>query len=287
MGQSALMRTAGRTVQEATIVGEAAQALSLSGAPGASGPPSGGEPVFAPTGSNAPAQNSSLSVRELVEKSLSEARDYAQQWDTFKRGADPSLRPPRGNLLLQAIIPVVRKERPVILSANQPDDIEQAVQFGVRNNVRVIITGGSEADRAAAVLNTNGVPVIYTGLFGSIGASDSYDRHFSAPKRIFDAGIKFCIATSDSSNLTLHAGLAAAYGLPKEEALKAITLYPAQILGVGKDFGSIEVGKIADLILTDGDPLEYRTKIRRMFIGGVEVPLVSRHSQLYDQFKKK
>lgn len=287
MGQSALMRTAGRTVEEATVVGEAAQALSLSGAPGTAAPPSGGEPVFAPSGSAAPAQTSPLSVREQVERSLSEAREFAQQWEAYRRGADPSARPPRENLLLQAIIPVVRKERPVILSANQPDDIEQAVQFGVRNDLRVIITGGSEADRAAAVLNRYGVPVIYTGLFGGVGGNDSYDRHFSAPKRIFDAGIKFCIATSASSNLTLHAGLAAAYGLPKEEALKAITLYPAQILGVGKDLGSIEVGKIADLILTDGDPLEYRTKIRRMFIGGVEVPLVSRHSQLYEQFRKK
>jgi imidazolonepropionase-like amidohydrolase len=116
---------------------------------------------------------------------------------------------------------------------------------------------------------------------------NQYDRHYALPKRLWEQGIKFCIANSDYPNVALLAGMAAAYGLPKEEALKAITLYPAQILGVERDLGSLEVGKIADLLLCDGDPLEFKTKIKKMYINGVDTPLVSKHSELYDEYRKK
>ena len=135
--------------------------------------------------------------------------------------------------------------------------------------------------------NKAGVPVIFTDLLSTPQAADIYDKNFTAPKRLLDAGVKFCIASTETPALTMHAGMAAAYGLPKEEALRAITLYPAQILGVDKDLGSLEVGKIADLLITDGDPLEYRTQIKRIFINGVEAPLTSRHRRLYDEFRRK
>ena len=150
-----------------------------------------------------------------------------------------------------------------------------------------IVTGGRDADKAAESLNKNGVPVIFTDLLSLPAGADTYDKNFSGPKRLFETGVKFCIATSETPALALQAGMAAAFGLPKDEALKAITLYPAQILGVDKDLGSLDVGKIADLLITDGDPLEYRTQIKRIFVNGVEAPMTSKHRQLYDEYRRR
>jgi imidazolonepropionase-like amidohydrolase len=103
--------------------------------------------------------------------------------------------------------------------------------------------------------------------------------------------VRFCISTGDSGahvrDLPFQAGMAAAFGLPRAEALKAVTLYPAQIMGVSDRLGSIEAGKLANLVVTDGDLLEARTNVRYLFIGGRQIPLVSRHTQLYETFKDR
>ena len=105
------------------------------------------------------------------------------------------------------------------------------------------------------------------------------------------AGVRFCISSGDNGpnvrNLPYYAGMAAAFGLPKADALKAVTLYPAQIMNVGDRMGSIEVGKMANLVVTDGDLLETRTTVRHLFIDGREVNLTSRHTELYDAFKNR
>ena len=105
------------------------------------------------------------------------------------------------------------------------------------------------------------------------------------------AGVKFAISTgndgSEVRDLPYHAGLAGAFGLPKDEALKAVTLYPAQILGIADRYGSIEVGKMADIVVTDGDILEPRTNIKYLFINGRLLPLTSRHTELFDSFKDR
>jgi imidazolonepropionase-like amidohydrolase len=120
---------------------------------------------------------------------------------------------------------------------------------------------------------------------------DPYDSLFENAAKLQAAGVRFCISTGDSGahvrDLPFNAGMAAAYGLPKLEALKSVTLYPAQILGVADRVGSIDVGKIANLVVTDGDMLEARTHIRYLFIGGRQIPLVSRHTVLNDQFKDR
>ena len=109
------------------------------------------------------------------------------------------------------------------------------------------------------------------------------------PAKLQQAGVRFCISTGDSGaesrNLPYNAGMAAAYGLPKDEAIKSVTLYPAQILGLGDKLGSLETGKIANVVVTDGDLLEARTRARYLFINGRMVPLTSRHTELYEQFK--
>ena len=120
---------------------------------------------------------------------------------------------------------------------------------------------------------------------------DAYDSMYEIAAKLQAADVRFCISTGDSGahvrDLPFHAGMAAAFGLPKVEALKAVTLYPAQILGVADRVGSIEVGKIANLVIADGDLLEPRSNIRYLFINGRQLPLVSRHTMLNDEFKDR
>jgi imidazolonepropionase-like amidohydrolase len=118
---------------------------------------------------------------------------------------------------------------------------------------------------------------------------DPYDSQFAMAGELYKAGVKFAIQTNDASNvrtLPFHAGTAAAFGLPKEEALKAVTLYPAQIFGVDSLVDSIEPGKIANLVVSDGDILEFRTRIKHLFINGHPVDLSTRHTKLYDKINR-
>jgi imidazolonepropionase-like amidohydrolase len=120
---------------------------------------------------------------------------------------------------------------------------------------------------------------------------EGYDAAYKAPLELFKAGVRFCISSNGDiqphRNLPYHAAMAAAYGLPKEEALKAVTLYSAEILGVSDRVGSIDVGKDATLIVTTGDPLEIRTHVNAAYIQGRPVDLTSRHTKLYEKYRTK
>jgi len=119
---------------------------------------------------------------------------------------------------------------------------------------------------------------------------DDYDVNYSLASKLSKAGVRFAFQTNDAAyvrNLPFQAGTSAAFGLSKDEALKAVTIYPAQIFGVDKLIGSVEVGKMANLIVTDGDPLEFKTSVKHMFINGKPVDLSSRHTKLYDKFNAR
>ncbi|HXH70331.1 MAG TPA: amidohydrolase family protein, partial [Pyrinomonadaceae bacterium] len=138
----------------------------------------------------------------------------------------------------------------------------------------------------------NNIAVIYTNIYNlPVRDDDAYDYLFEAPAKLQKAGVRFAVSSGNDGpeirDLPYHAGLAAAYGLPKDEALKAVTLYPAQILGISDRLGSIETGKIANIVVADGDILEPRTNIKYLFIGGRMLPLTSRHTKLFEQFKDR
>jgi imidazolonepropionase-like amidohydrolase len=119
---------------------------------------------------------------------------------------------------------------------------------------------------------------------------DPYDLLYSNAAALHAAGVPFSIRTTEAHNarnLPYHAATCAAFGLPKEEALKSITIYPAQIFGVADKIGSLEPGKIANVIVTNGDPLEIRTNVLRVFIGGEDIPMDSYHTLLYEKFRQR
>ena len=228
---------------------------------------------------------------EALRTMFRDAEAYGRAQDVYAR--DPRSVPrPTTDLKLAALVPYARGERPVIFRAERERDIRGAVRFAEELKLKPVIIGGSEAGRAAQFLKEKNVPVILDSVLNMpLREDDAYDSLFENASKLQAAGVRFCISTGDSGahvrDLPFHAGMAAAHGLPKIEALKAVTLYPAQILGVADRVGSIEQGKLANLVVTDGDILEARTRVRHLFIGGRQIPLVSRHTMLYDQFKDR
>ena len=227
---------------------------------------------------------------EDLKKFFKDAENYAFVKEAYEK--DKSLPAPKTDLRLEAMIPYVRGERPVLFRVERERDIRAVARFVEEHKLKGVIIGGQEAWKAADVLAKNNIAVIYTNIYNlPVRDDDAYDSLFEAPAKLQKAGVKFAVSTGDGGaevrDLPYHAGLASAYGLPKEEALKSVTLYPAQILGVDDRLGSIEVGKIANIVVTDGDLLEPRTNIKYLFINGRLMPLTSRHTELYERFKDR
>ncbi len=227
---------------------------------------------------------------EDLKKLFKDAENFAKVKEAYAK--DKTLPMPSADLKMDALIPYVRGEKPIIFTAERERDIRDVAKFVNEKKVKGIILGGQEAWKAADDLKKNNIAVIYTNIYSlPVQDDDAYDYLFSAPMKMSQAGVKFCISTGDSGaevrDLPYHAGLAGAYGLAKDEALKSVTLYAAQILGIGDRLGSIEVGKMANIVVTDGDILEPRTTIKYLFINGRLLPLTSRHTELYDSFKDR
>jgi imidazolonepropionase-like amidohydrolase len=196
------------------------------------------------------------------------------------------------DLRLEALVPVVEGKVPVVLHADLERDIRAALAFADEMKLtNLILSGAQDAGRVLPELKKRNIPVILGPILALPAREDDpYDLLFSNAKLLFDNGIRFSVQSQEAHNtrnLPYHAAACAAFGLPKEEALKAVTLYPAQIFGVADRLGSLEVGKEASLIVTDGDPLEIRTNVKRVFIAGEEISMESRHTKLYEKFSNR
>jgi imidazolonepropionase-like amidohydrolase len=191
----------------------------------------------------------------------------------------------------EAMLPVLRSEIPVIIHADDTRQIRAAVSWANTNRLRMVLADGRDAWRVADLLASNSVPVIFNHVFSlPQSETDDYAVHFRAPSVLSQAGVKFAFSGTGGSlvkNLPYLAAQAVAFGLPPEEALKGLTLYPAQIAGVAERLGSIEVGKDATFFVTDGDVLDIRSQVKRMWIGGAEVSLENRHTRLYEKYKNR
>lgn len=218
---------------------------------------------------------------------LEEWLDEARRYDEAVRAGRPVPR----DLKLETMAKVVRKELPLLVTANDQRDIRNAVEFAGKHALRIVILGGREAWKERALLAEKGIPVILgpTQTLPS-GQDEGYDEQYAQPGMLHEAGVKFAISTfnsSDSRTLPYEAGTAVPYGLPRDEALRAITIYPAEILGVADQLGTIETGKLANLVITDGDPLDIRTQVRHVIINGYDVGLGNRHSDLYEKYRAR
>jgi len=193
---------------------------------------------------------------------------------------------------MQALLPVMRGDRCLMIEVNASKDIQAALKWVAERKVKkVILTGVAEGWRVAGEIAKSGIPVIAGPVLAvPTREYDRYDKAYANPGLLKKAGVKVALRTSGAENvrnLPYHAAFAAAYGLGKEEALRAVTIVPAEIFGVADKLGSIEVGKNATLLVSDGDPFETKTNIKHVFIDGWKVPMVSRQTELYDEFLKR
>jgi imidazolonepropionase-like amidohydrolase len=197
----------------------------------------------------------------------------------------------RRDIRLEAMIPVIDGKMPLLVRAERERMIKDAVEFADKEKVKIIIADPREIGSTGQLLKSRNIPVVLGKTFQlPMRDDDPYDEPYTLPNQFYKAGVKFCFGTFDvefARNVPFEAAQAAAFGLPRDEALKGLTIHSAEILGAAEQLGSIEKGKIADFILTDGDPLEAKTNIKQMFIGGREVSLESRHTREYEKWMKR
>ncbi len=238
---------------------------------------------------------------EEIEKRAAKAKERLKDiWDqavlyaridSAHRTAPERDRTPEYAPEMTALVPVVRGEAPLLIEVNAARDIDSAIAWVRARRVRAIFTGVAEGWRVADRIAAANIPCIVGPILSIPNrASDRYDKAYANPGLLAKAGVTVAIRTGESANvrnLPYHAGFAAAYGMGREEALRAVTIVPARIFGVDSLIGSLEVGKQATLFIADGDPFEPATNVLHLFIDGYRVPMQSRHIDLYREFIKR
>jgi imidazolonepropionase-like amidohydrolase len=280
-GQSALIQLAGWTPPEMVVKAPAAMHIRF--------------PRLR-SGSASADEEEEKERRKAYTKAVDALRDMLRDAQAYGKAAaarvnDSRVRRYDRDLALEALVPVVQGRMPVVMHASLARDIKAALAFADEFQLKVILAGAQDVARVLDDVKRRNIPVILGPILSLPQREDDpYDLLFTNAKTLHDAGIPFAIQTSDAHNarnLPYQAASCAAFGLPKDVALKSVTLSPAQIWGVADRLGSLEVGKSASLIVTDGDPLEIRTNVKRVFIAGEEIPMDSRHTLLYEKFSRR
>ena len=238
--------------------------------------------------------------KKRIEKRKQKHADFDALIDEVQRyGESRKARPDQTptDVRLESMLSVVNGELPLIAEANDQQQIESAVAYAQRHGLKLQIYGGYDAVESAELLKKYDVPVIVAGVYRlPMRRNDAYDASYSLPQRLRAAGVQYCIGGAGAGspngaaaarNLPYHAACAVAYGLPPEEAIRAITLSSAEILGVADRIGSLSVGKDATLIISTGDILETESNVTHAWIQGRKVDLGSRHQMLYEKYREK
>ncbi|MFN3653008.1 MAG: amidohydrolase family protein [Armatimonadota bacterium] len=195
------------------------------------------------------------------------------------------------DLKLTALQPYVKGELPVLFEVNRKEEIEGALALTEEYRLRSILSGVLEADQVTKLLKEKQAKCLVGSILSQpSGTREAYDQLFALPAALHEAGIPFALVSGDTANarnLPYHAAMAISYGLPADAALRAVTLAPAEILGVEKDYGSLAVGKVGNLFLATGDPFDPRTQVKHLFIQGRPVDLDNRHEALYRKFLQR
>jgi len=206
-------------------------------------------------------------------------------------GAKPDHKgaPPKRDLKLEALLPYLHGEKPVVLAAYESYEVEVAMSLAKEFHLKVILNHVTHAQDVLDQIASYHVPVIVGSIYDFPRPDERYDAVYTLPAELQKRGVKIAMSSAGGGeggdrNLPYAAGYAVAYGLPYDEALKAITLNPAEMFGLGDSLGSLDVGKTANVVVANGDPLDVRTSVKQVFIEGSAVPMVSRQTRLRDEY---
>ena len=267
-GQGAMIDMIGNTVEQMSIVSPIGMFASMS------------ENARGTVGG--PRAAITMRLREVLE----DARAYARNRQSFERGETREYSASR--LDMEALQPVLAGRQPLVLEAHRASDIQLALRMAREYDLKLIVTGGTEAWMVADDLARARVPVIVKVLNNLPQSFESLGATYENAARLRRAGVHVALTSGETFkafNLRQEAGNAVAYGLPWAEAFRAVTLYPAQIWGVADRYGSLEPGKVANVVVWSGDPFEMLTNVEHVIIRGQQVPLVSRETQLRDRYR--
>ncbi len=274
-GQSALINLSGWNYEEMTVNPSVAMHIYW---------PSTRMPSWLPKPAIEQAQKAATENMRVLDATFADAMSYRAKAQSDKTARD---------MRLEALQPVINGELPLFIHANELTQIRGALSFAAKYKLKLTLVGALDAWRVADELKAANVQVILGSPFNlPMRRSESYDVQYSAAAKLNAAGVKIAIAGDGSGmdaslekNIAYLAAQSAAFGLPADQALRAITLSAAEILGVSDRLGSIDVGKDANLILVRGDVLEITSPIRRIFIAGVDMPMTSRHTELCERYQ--
>jgi imidazolonepropionase-like amidohydrolase len=221
-----------------------------------------------------------------------DVQDYEARRDAAAKKDDKTF---KRDLKLEALIPYLKGQRPVVIGVYEAYDIEVIMGLAQEFHLKVILNHVTHSQEVLDKIAAWKVPVIIGSIYDFPLANERYDAVYTLPAELAKRGVKIAISSADAGgptsshsarNLPYAAGFAVAYGLPYDEALKAITLNVAEMFGFGGTLGSLDVGKTANVVLANGDPLDVRTDVKQVYIQGVAVPMVSRQTKLRDEYSK-
>jgi imidazolonepropionase-like amidohydrolase len=287
-GQDAFIQLAGASANDMLLVRDAAMPLNFTG-----------EQRRNESRETRGYPSTRMGMAAQLRQAFIDAQDYAAKWaDYEKKKAEPGDKnsdkkgpppPPKRDLKLEALLPYLKGDKPVVLAAEESNDVQTAVRLASEFHLKFVLNHVTHAQAVLDEIAALKVPVIVGPIYDEPKPEERYDTVYRLPAELHKRGVKIAFASYDSHNarnLPYAAGYAVAFGLPSEEALRAITLSPAEIWGVADKLGSLDVGKTANVVVANGDPLDVKTDIKRVFIGGLEIPMKSRQTELRDQYMK-
>ena len=290
-GQAALIHTDGWTWEDMEINRSAAVHLLFPSIGGRGGRGEGTPPDFGPDLIPGAAGGTYTQARRTYEQQIGKLADFFDEARNYQKAR--AANPPGfvRNLKFEAMLPVLERKLPVAVSASRASTIHDAIAFAEKQNIRIVILQPREIGKVGPELKAKNIPVIFGRVLALPETEDSaYDEAFTLPSEAYKAGVKFAFGTFNNEfvrNLPYQAATAVAFGLPYDEALKAVTINPAEIWGAGDKLGSVEKGKVADLVVTDGDPLEIQTQVKHLYIKGKEIALSNKQTRLYDKYNSR
>lgn len=235
-----------------------------------------------------------MGVAAQLRQAFIDAQDYQQKLADYN--AKPTdakgekKTPPKRDLKHEALIPYLKGEKPVLLTALEPSDLQVAMKLAKEFNLKVILGQVTYSQKMLDAIADSKLPVIVGNIYALPKANERYDAVFAMPAELQKRGVKIAFAAFRAHHvrdLPYAAGYAVAYGLPWEEAMKALTINPAEIWGVSDQLGSLEAGKTANVVVANGDPLDVKTDVKHVFIAGRQIPMKSRQTELRDAYMKK
>src|SRR5215471_8319327 len=281
-GQDAFIQLSGKSSQEMLLVRDLALPLNFTGRQRRN-----------ESFEKAKFPQTRMGMAAQLRQAFIDAQDYEQKltaWEKKKAAdADKAGAAPKRDLKLEALLPYLHGQKPMVLAAEEPNDVQTVLDMAKEYHLKVILSHLAHSSEVLDKVAASGFSVIVGPIYEETKEWERYDAVYRIPAEMAKRGIKIAFASYDAHrvrDLPYAAGYAEGFGLPADEALKAVTLNPAQMFGVDKDLGSLDVGKMANVVVANGDPLDVKTDVKHLFIAGVEIPLVSKQTELRDQYWK-